>query len=123
MTITDNNLKPKGNLYTAVNMEADISKLSNRWILEPGSNTHVSNTEEWMGWTREYHAVATDFGGGETGRVQITAWGSMELMANTPTGVRSLRLTHVVCVQGFITSLIGFARCRKLGIHFDSGWD
>jgi hypothetical protein len=47
----------------------------------------------------------------------------MELMANTPTGVRSLRLTHVAYVQGFITSLIGLARCRKLGIHFDSGRD
>jgi hypothetical protein len=44
-------------------------------------------------------------------------------MANTPTGARSLRLTHVAYVEGFITSLIGLARCRKLGIHFDSGRD
>jgi len=47
----------------------------------------------------------------------------MELMANTPTGVRSLRLTHVAYVEGFITSLIGLARCRKLSIHFDPGRD
>ena len=47
----------------------------------------------------------------------------MELMANTPTGVRSLRLTHVAYVEGFITSLIGLARCRKLSIHFDLGRD
>jgi hypothetical protein len=123
MTITDENLMPKGNLYTAVSMEEDIDKLSNRWILDPGSNTHVINTEEWKGWTREYNAVSTDFVGAGTGRVQITAWGSMELMANTPTGVRSLRLTHVAYVQGFITSLIGLARCRKMNIHFDSGRD
>jgi hypothetical protein len=123
VTITDDNLMPKGNLYTAVSIEEDIDKLSNRWILDPGSNTHVINTEEWKGWTREYDAVSTDFVGAGTGRVQITAWGSMELMANTPTGVRSLRLTHVAYVQGFITSLIGLARCRKLGIHFDSGRD
>jgi hypothetical protein len=83
----------------------------------------VINTEDWKGWTREYDAVATDFVGAGTGRVQITAWGSMELMANTPTGVRSLRLTHVAYVQGFVTSLIGLARCRKLDIHFDSGRD
>ncbi|KAI1688890.1 hypothetical protein KJE20_02068 [Pyrenophora tritici-repentis] len=122
-TIADDSLKPKGNLYTAVSMEEDIDKLSNRWILDPSSNTHVINTEEWSGWTREYNAVATDFVGAGTGRVQITAWGSMELMANTPIGVRSLRLTHVAYVQGFITSLISLARCRKLGIHFDSGRD
>jgi hypothetical protein len=53
MTITDNNLKPKGNLYTAVSMDKDIDKLSNRWILDSDSNTHVINTEEWKGWTRE----------------------------------------------------------------------
>ncbi|KAF1938013.1 hypothetical protein EJ02DRAFT_426066 [Clathrospora elynae] len=44
-------------------------------------------------------------------------------MANTLTGVRSLTLTHVAYVPGFITSLIGLARCRKMDIHFDSGRD
>ena len=122
-TMGDDGLKPKDNIYTAVSMEKDIDKLSNRWILDPGSNTHLINTEDWKGWTREYDAVATDFVGAGTGRVQITAWGSMELMANTPSGVRLLRLTHVAYVQGFVTSLIGLARCRKLGIHFDSGRD
>ena len=34
-----------------------------------------------------------------------------------------LRLTHVAYVKGFITSLIGLARCRKLGIHFNLGQD
>jgi hypothetical protein len=86
-SIADDGSKPEGDLYTAVSIEEDIDKLSNRWILDPGSNTHVINTEEWIGWTREYDAVATDFVGAGTGRVQITAWGSMELMANTPTGI------------------------------------
>ncbi|KAI2476690.1 hypothetical protein Ptr902_12037 [Pyrenophora tritici-repentis] len=48
-TIADDGLKPKGNLYTAVSIEEDINKLSNRWILDPGSNTHVINTKEWSG--------------------------------------------------------------------------
>ena len=47
----------------------------------------------------------------------------MELKAKTPTGVRSLTLTHVAYVPGFITSLISLARCRKMNIHFDSGRD
>jgi hypothetical protein len=47
----------------------------------------------------------------------------MELMAKTPTSVQPLILTHVAYVQGFITSLISLARCRKMGIHFDLGRD
>ena len=47
----------------------------------------------------------------------------MELKAKTPTGIRSLTLTHVAYVPGFITSLIGLARCRKMGIYFDLGRD
>jgi hypothetical protein len=34
-----------------------------------------------------------------------------------------LRLTYVAYVRGFITSLIGLAYCRKLGIHFNLGRD
>jgi hypothetical protein len=35
--VHDDDMKPKGNLYTAVSMEEDIDKLSNRRILDPGS--------------------------------------------------------------------------------------
>jgi len=94
----DDGLKLKDNLYTTVNMKEDIGKLSNKWILDPGSNTYVVNTEDWSGWTRKYDAVATDYVGAGTGCVQITSWGSMKPMRNTLTGVRLLRLTHVAYV-------------------------
>jgi hypothetical protein len=45
-TIADDGAKPEDDLYTAVSIEEDIDKLSNRWILNPGSNTHVINTED-----------------------------------------------------------------------------
>jgi len=121
--VVDDGVKPIDNLHTAVSIDKDIDKLSNRWILDPGSNTHVINNEDWTGWTREYDASPTDFVGAGTGRIQITAWGRMHLMANTPSGIQSLTLTHVAYVEGFITSLIGLARCRTMGIHFDSGRD
>jgi hypothetical protein len=121
--LVDNGLKPTSEIYTAVSIDKDIDKLSNRWILGPGSNTHVINSENWTGWTREYDASATDFVGAGTGCIQITAWGRMRLMANTPSGMQSLTLTHVVYVEGFVTSLIGLTRCREMGIHFDSGRD
>jgi hypothetical protein len=44
MTITEDGLKPKDHLYTTMSMEEDIDKLSNQWILDPGSNTLVINT-------------------------------------------------------------------------------
>jgi hypothetical protein len=44
-------------------------------------------------------------------------------MAKTPLGIRPLVLTYVAYVLGFITSLIGLARCCKIGIHFDLGRD
>jgi hypothetical protein len=62
-TIADDGSKPEDDLYTAVSIEEDIDKLSNRWILDPGSNTHVINTKDWT----------TNFVGAGTGRVQITA--------------------------------------------------
>ena len=47
----------------------------------------------------------------------------ISLSAKSPEGPRNLRLTHVSLVEGFLTSLIGLARCRKEGTHFDSGRD
>jgi hypothetical protein len=44
-------------------------------------------------------------------------------MANTLIGVQLLKLSYVAYVQGFVTSLIGLARCRKPDIHFDLGRD
>jgi hypothetical protein len=32
-------------------------------------------------------------------------------------------LTHVALVEGFITSVMGLACCRAIGVHFDSGRD
>ena len=47
--IADNSLKIEDNLYTVVSIEEDINKLSNRWILDPSSNTYVINTKDWKG--------------------------------------------------------------------------
>ena len=47
----------------------------------------------------------------------------MELVARTLYGSQTLELTHVAYVEGFLTSLLGLARCRTESIHFDSGRD
>ncbi|KAF2627424.1 hypothetical protein BU25DRAFT_311429, partial [Macroventuria anomochaeta] len=47
----------------------------------------------------------------------------MELVARTPYGLQTLELTHITYVEGFLTSVLGLARCRTESIHFDSGRD
>ena len=47
----------------------------------------------------------------------------MDLVARTPYGSQMLELTHVAYVEGFLTSILGLARCRTESIHFDSGRD
>jgi hypothetical protein len=47
----------------------------------------------------------------------------MELVARTLHGQLTLKLTHVAYVEGFLTSVLGLARCRTELIHFDSGRD
>jgi hypothetical protein len=47
----------------------------------------------------------------------------MELVARSPYGLQTLELTHVAYVEGFLTSVLGLARCRTESIHFDSGRD
>ena len=47
----------------------------------------------------------------------------MKLIARTPYRSQTLELTHVAYVKGFLTSLLGLARCRTESIHFDSGRD
>jgi hypothetical protein len=56
-----------------------------------------------------------------SGTVEITVWGRVELVVDTPCGQATLLLTHVAFCRGFLTSLIELARCRTIVIHFDLG--
>jgi hypothetical protein len=47
----------------------------------------------------------------------------MELVTRTLHGQLTLKLTHAAYVEGFLTSVLGLARCRTESIHFDSGRD
>lgn len=99
------------------------NELLTRWIVDPGSNTHVINTELWKGWKFERRNTEGRTTSAGTTQTLITAWGSVDIVAKSSEVLYNLRLTHVALVEGFLTSLIGLARCRKEGIHFDSGRD
>jgi hypothetical protein len=99
------------------------TELLNRWIVDPGSNTHVINTEAWQGWKRTTNNPECRSINAGNSCILITAWGTMEIVARTPYGLQTLELTHVAYVGGFLTSVLGLARCRTELIHFDSGRD
>jgi hypothetical protein len=59
-TTADDGSKPEDDLYTAVSIEEDFDKLSNRRILDPSHDTHVINNEASIRWTREYDMAIED---------------------------------------------------------------
>ncbi|EFQ93347.1 hypothetical protein PTT_09315, partial [Pyrenophora teres f. teres 0-1] len=103
--------------------DTNPNELLDRWIVDPGSNTHVINSESWQGWERTNNNPDRNTINAGIGRTIITAWGTMDLVARTQQGLLLLKLTHVAYVEGFLTSILGLARCRSESIHFDSGRD
>jgi hypothetical protein len=96
--------------------------LINRWILDPGSNTHVANSKAF-GWrtTRIAQPGEALYAGGQL--LPIGEWGEVELQVNTPTGRQPFKLTYVAYIPSFFTSVLGLSRCREIDLHFDSGRD
>jgi hypothetical protein len=94
--------------------------LSNRWVTDPGSDTHVANSKAF-GWETTSTGRPNDniIAGGEIR--QIEAWGTVTLTVDTPRGHESIRLRQVAYVPEFHANVMGLSRCRKRGIHFDSG--
>ncbi|KAI1509646.1 Pol protein [Pyrenophora tritici-repentis] len=95
--------------------------LINRWILDPGSNTHVTNTRAY-GWKKRADGTGEVVKAGNQ-ELAIREWGDVILLINTPTGTEQIELTYVAYVPGFLTNVVGLSRCRSIGIHFDSGRD
>jgi hypothetical protein len=119
----DARTEPAGTLTTMAVDDTTQTNLLDRWIVDPGSNTHVVNTEAWKGWKRTSNNSERRSINAGNSCILITAWGTIELVARTLHGHLTLELTHVAYVKGFLTSVLGLARCRTELIHFDSGRD
>ncbi|PWO19715.1 hypothetical protein PtrARCrB10_11782 [Pyrenophora tritici-repentis] len=96
--------------------------LLTRWILDPGSNCHVTNTKgaDWILTKRGRPSDCVYAGGALT---QVEEWGETTIQVKTPTGEGQMKLTWVAYIPGFFTSVVGLSRSRSLGINFDSGRD
>ncbi|KAK1918636.1 hypothetical protein P3342_001685 [Pyrenophora teres f. teres] len=82
--------------------DTNPNELLDRWIVDPGSNTHVINSESWQGWEDKQQSRSQHH--------QRWHWSHYHhgLGHDEPR---------------FLTSILGLARCRSESIHFDSGRD
>jgi hypothetical protein len=109
-------------LQTATVTGLSASPLLTRWILDPGSNCHVTNTKGPQ-WNTSKRGGPTDVVYAEGALVQVQEWGKTVIQVKTPTGEGQMKLTWVAYIPGFFTSVVGLSRSRSLGIHFESGRD
>jgi hypothetical protein len=109
-------------LQTAAATGLSAPPLLTRWILDPGSNCHVTNTRgpDWI-TTKKGGPSDCVYAGGVL--AQVEEWGETYIRVKTPTGEGQMKLTWVAYIPGFFTSVVGLSRSRSLGIHFDSGRD
>jgi hypothetical protein len=107
----DTHAEPVGTLTTMAVNDVTQTNLVDRWIVDPGSNTHVVNSEAWKGWKRTSNNPERCSINAGNSCILITACGTMDLVARTPHGQLMLELTHVAYVEGFLTSVLGLARC------------
>jgi hypothetical protein len=108
-------------LQTAITAKAEEHPpLINRWILDPGSNSHVANSR-LFGWRTTAQAQPGECVYAEGQVLQIEEWGEVELHVNTLTGQQPFNLTYVAYILGFFTNVLGLLRCRSLDMHFDLG--
>ena len=93
----------------------------NRWIMDPGSNIHITNNSTSWRWTHTRYGKANEvlYAGAQS--VQIREWGTVLVPIQTPTGMRDIQLTDVALVDGFFANILSLSRCRDMKIHFDSG--
>lgn len=73
------------------------TEMRDRMIVDPGANTHIINSEHWIGWTREYEETSGRTIGAGQGHVPIEAWGTLKIMTRTPSGLRPLEITRGIC--------------------------
>ena len=109
-------------LQTAAATGLSATPLLTRWILDLGSNCHVTNTRvaDWI-TTQKGGTSDVVYAGGVL--AQVEEWGEMTIQVKTPTGEGKMKLTWVAYIPSFFTSVVGLSRSRSLGIHFDSGRD
>jgi hypothetical protein len=94
----------------------------NRWIMDPGSNIHITNSKQWDFIHTRFASISDVIYAGSQ-LIPVVEYGTVEIPINSPEGVIKILLTEVAYVPTFFSNILGLSRCRSLGLHFDSGSD
>ena len=94
----------------------------NRWIMDPGSNIHITNSKQWN-FIHTRFASKTDVIYAGSQLIPVQEYGTVEVPIHSPQGVIKILLTEVAYVPTFFSNILGLSRCRAMGLHFDSGND
>ncbi|ORY08053.1 hypothetical protein BCR34DRAFT_468955, partial [Clohesyomyces aquaticus] len=96
--------------------------LLNRWIIDPGSNTHVANSKE-HNWKTTALPGPDDYvhAGGQLLPGYSTVRNTLRLVKLRYGNL--ILLSYVAYIPELFTSVVSLSRCSTVGIHFDSGRD
>jgi Reverse transcriptase (RNA-dependent DNA polymerase)/GAG-pre-integrase domain len=92
--------------------------LKDCWILDSGSDIHVCNSRNRFNYVRPAGCEDTISSGKTT--YQIDAFGTVDIIVETPTGPQIVQLAEVALVEGFLTNLVSISRFEAKGVHVNS---
>jgi len=106
---------------TATVLQTQIEQqhqLSGHWVLDTGTDIHVCNSRIGFKTTRPASEKDVLYSGKTCH--QIDAFGSIDVLVKTLSGLAYVTLVEVALVKGYITNLISISRLAKKDIHFDT---
>ena len=104
--------------FTASYSVATDYKLKNHWILDSGSDIHVTNTLRCFKKASNGREIDQIIAGGSS--YPISAFGSLDITINTPAGERAMTLLNVAYVPGFMTNLVSLSLLVSKGVHWNT---
>ena len=107
-----------GAYTTAVYSASREYKLKNHWILDSGSDIHVTNHRN--GYQETSKASIDDRLIAGTSTHQIKSFGTIKVPVQTPTGQKSITLLRVAYIPTFMTNLVALSKLVEKGLHWDT---
>jgi Reverse transcriptase (RNA-dependent DNA polymerase) len=106
-----------GACHAAFAVNRSEYKLHHCWTLDCASDAHVCNDRSRFTFERMATENDTLYAGKEI--YPIEAFGTVDIVVDTPSGKAPIRLLNVVLVPGFLTNLVSLRRIKEKGFSWD----
>ena len=88
--------------------------LKDHWLLNSGSDIHVTNSKSRL--LRPRKAIQSQLLAGKA-QLAIECYGDVDIEVPTPTGVATMTLVDVAYIPGFMSNLVSLSRLVIKGVH------